>query len=164
MGNGCCTPLPEPSPPSSALPCAKADESTALVEEAAGLPPPYAGPPPELPEAWVVTHNGNTVRILCAASTMLASRAMRNNAKDFELNVRFSASTITGFKVEAWVKPGKASLDIAFPLECVLPSQIPGFISIVETEADATPKELAELGRMVRALFEDKKLPEAVVL
>jgi hypothetical protein len=95
---------------------------------------------------------------------MLASRAMRNDAKGAELNVRFSASTITGFEVEAWTKSGKASLDIFSPLKCVLPSQIPGFISIVETEADATPKELAELGRMVRALFEDKKLPEAVVL
>ena len=164
MGNVCCTPLREPPPPSSA--CAKADESTAFVEEAAGLPPPYAGTFPALPQGWVVPHNGNTLRIVCAASTMRASRAMRNDTNDdaAELDVRFVASTITGFEVEAWNKPGKASFNIGSPLKCVLPSQIPGFISILETDTDATPFELAELARMMRALFDDKKLPEAVEL
>lgn len=166
MGNVCCTQLPEPPPPSSALPCAKADEWTALVEEAAGLPPPYAGTFPELPQGWVRAHNGYTMRILCAASTMRASRAMRNDTNEdaAELNVRFIASSVTGFEVKAWNKPGKASFNIGLPLKCVLPSQIPGFISILETDADATPLELAELARMMRALFDDKMLPEAVEL
>lgn len=161
MGNGCCTQLQEP------LSSAKADEVTPTVKDAAGLPPPYASPPPTVPEGWVVTLPGNTMRILCAVSTMPASRAMRNNdnANKVELHVRFSASTSLGFTVHAWTTPGKAKgFSSAFPLKCVLPSQIPGFISIVETEADATPLELEELGRMLRALFDDKKLPEAVVL
>ena len=111
-------------------------------------------------------HNGNTMRIVCAVSTMRASRAMRNDTNDdaAELDVRFIASSVTGCEVEAWNKPGKASFSIGSPLKCVLPSQIPGFISILETDTDATPLELAELARMMRALFDDKMLPEAVEL
>lgn len=157
MGNMCA----KPPPPAYE----KEDEASALLS----TPPPYADNN-RLVQGFVVRHGGDTGRVMCPLSALPPSRAFLSGteicaADDFCIGFWKSKGDYSA-RVKAYFtkRPGGNMLTPAHPLECFVPSQIPGFVRIVVDNKGMTAVEGNELSRMLERLFEHNELPTTVEL